>query len=61
MDKTVINEAIKACLGEIHPRLTEAAQIAKAAEVCATARSVAEGRNGFAGYRATQRTGGAAA
>jgi hypothetical protein len=42
MDSTVINEAIKACLTEIHSRLSEAAQIAKAAEACASAGSIAE-------------------
>jgi hypothetical protein len=35
MDSAIINEAIKACLSEIHSRLNEAAQIAKAAEACA--------------------------
>jgi len=43
MDRAVINEAIKACLGEIHSRLSEAARIAKAAEACASAGSIAEG------------------
>jgi hypothetical protein len=43
MDSAVINEAIKACLGEIHSRLSEATQIAKAAEACASAGSIAEG------------------
>ena len=43
MDPTIINEAIKACLGEIHSRLSEATRIAKAAEACASAGSVAEG------------------
>jgi hypothetical protein len=32
----VINEAIKACLSEIHSRLNEATCIAKAAEACAS-------------------------
>jgi len=43
MDSAVINEAIKACLSEIHSRLSEAARIAKAAEACASAGSIAEG------------------
>jgi hypothetical protein len=43
MDSAVINEAIKACLTEIHFRLSEAARIAKAAEACASAGSIAEG------------------
>ncbi len=43
MDSAVINEAIKACLTEIHSRLNDAAQIAKAAEACAMAGSIAEG------------------
>ena len=42
MDSAIINEAIKACLSEIHSRLSEAARIAKAAEACANAGSVAE-------------------
>jgi len=43
MDRAVSEQAIKACLAEIHARLSEAAQIAKAAEACATAGSIAEG------------------
>jgi len=43
MDSAVINETIKACLVEIHSRLSAAAQIAKAAEACANAGSVSEG------------------
>jgi hypothetical protein len=43
MAKPVFNEAIVACLTEIHSRLSEAAQIAKAAEACASAGSIAEG------------------
>src|SRR6266849_4283924 len=42
MDSAVINEAIKACLSEIHSHLSEAARIAKAAEACASAGSVTE-------------------
>lgn len=43
MDRTVTEQAIKVCLKEIYTRLNEAAQIAKAAEACATAGSVTEG------------------
>jgi hypothetical protein len=43
MDRTVSEQAIKTCLTEIHARLSEAAQIAKAAEACAVAGSIAEG------------------
>jgi hypothetical protein len=43
MDRAVINAAIKARLSEIHSRLSEAARIAKAAEACASAGSIAEG------------------
>ena len=43
VDSTVINEAIKVFLTEIHSRLSEATRIAKAAEACASAGSVAEG------------------
>jgi hypothetical protein len=43
MDPAVIKEAIKACLTEIHSRLSEAVRIARAAEACAVAGSVAEG------------------
>jgi hypothetical protein len=42
VDSAVINEAIKTCLTEIYSRLSEAAQIAKAAEACADAGSVTE-------------------
>jgi hypothetical protein len=42
VDSAIINEAIIACLTEIHARLSEAARIAKAAEACASAGSVAE-------------------
>ncbi len=41
MNSTVINEAVKVCLSEIHSRLS-AARIAKAAEACASAGSVTE-------------------
>jgi hypothetical protein len=40
VDSAVINKAIKACLGEIHSRLSEATRIAKAAEAGASAGSV---------------------
>jgi hypothetical protein len=43
MDQAAIDPAIRIILGEIHFRLREAARIAKAAEACALAGSVAEG------------------
>ena len=43
MDRNTIEPAIKSILGEIHVTLTEAARIAKAAEACALAGSIAEG------------------
>ena len=43
MDRTATDQAIKVLLSEIHRRLDDAARIAKAAEACALARSVAEG------------------
>jgi hypothetical protein len=43
MPEPVFNEAIVACLTEIHSRLSQASQIAKAAEACASAGSIAEG------------------
>jgi hypothetical protein len=43
MDRTTIEPAIKIVLAEIHSKLSEAARIAKAAEACALAGSVAEG------------------
>lgn len=42
MAKPDFKEAVTACLSEIYARLAEAAQIAKAAEACAHAGSVAE-------------------
>jgi hypothetical protein len=42
MAKPDFKDAVVACLSEIHARLSEAAQIAKAAEACAQAGSVAE-------------------
>jgi hypothetical protein len=43
MDRATIEPAIKIVLTEIHSKLNEAAPIAKAAEACALAGSVAEG------------------
>jgi hypothetical protein len=43
MDRATIEPAIKIVLTEIHSKLNEAARIAKAAEACAPADSVAEG------------------
>jgi hypothetical protein len=43
MDRTAIEPAIKIALTEIHSKLNEAARIAKTAEACALAGSVAEG------------------
>jgi hypothetical protein len=43
MDRNTIEPAIKSILSEIRAKLTEAAQIAKAAEACALAGSVTEG------------------
>jgi hypothetical protein len=43
MDHATIEPAIRILLTEIHSRLSEAARIAKAAEACALAGSVAEG------------------
>jgi hypothetical protein len=43
MDRPTIERAIKILLSEIHSKLNEAARIAKAAEACALAGSVAEG------------------
>jgi hypothetical protein len=43
MDRPTIEPAIKILLSEIHSKLNEAARIAKAAEACALAGSVAEG------------------
>ena len=43
MDRTVTDQTIKVLLSEIHRRLDDAARIAKAAEACALAGSVAEG------------------
>jgi hypothetical protein len=43
MDRATIEPAIKILLTEIHAKLTEATRIAKAAEACALAGSIAEG------------------
>jgi hypothetical protein len=43
MDRATIEPAIRIVLTEIHSKLNEAVRIAKAAEACALAGSVAEG------------------
>ena len=43
MDHATIEPAIRILLSEIHSKLSEAARIAKAAEACALAGSIAEG------------------
>ena len=43
MDRNTIEPAIRSIITEIHSKLSEAAQIAKAAEACALAGSIAEG------------------
>jgi hypothetical protein len=43
MDHATIEPAIRILLTEIHTKLSEAARIAKAAEACALAGSIAEG------------------
>jgi hypothetical protein len=43
MNTAVMNEAIKVCLNEICSKLDEATRLARAAEACALAGSVAEG------------------
>jgi hypothetical protein len=43
MDRATTEKAITIIFAEIHSRLDEAARIAKAAEACALAGSVAEG------------------
>jgi hypothetical protein len=43
MDRTATDQTIKVLLSEIHRRLDDAARVAKAAEACALAGSVAEG------------------
>ncbi|MBR1267659.1 hypothetical protein JQ629_09080 [Bradyrhizobium sp. AUGA SZCCT0222] len=42
MVKPVFNDAVIACLDEVHSRLSEATQIAKAAQACARAGSLSE-------------------
>jgi hypothetical protein len=43
MDRATIEPAIRIMLTEIHSKLNQAARIAKAAEACALADSIAEG------------------
>lgn len=43
MGRVTIEPAIKMLLTEIHTKLNEAARVAKAAEACALAGSIAEG------------------
>ena len=43
MNAAAINEAIKVCLAEISSKLEEATRLARAAEACVLAGSVAEG------------------
>jgi hypothetical protein len=43
MDRATIEPPIRIVLAEIHSKLNEAARIAKAAEACALAGSIAEG------------------
>jgi hypothetical protein len=43
MDRATTEPAIRIVLAEIHSKLNEAARIAKAAEACALAGSIAEG------------------
>jgi hypothetical protein len=43
MNTAAMNESIKICLGEIRSKLDEAACIARAAEACAAAGSIAQG------------------
>jgi hypothetical protein len=43
MDRATIEPAIKIVMTEIHSKLSEASRIAKAAEACALAGSIAEG------------------
>jgi hypothetical protein len=43
MDRATIDAVIKILMTELHAKLSEAARIAKAAEACALADSIAEG------------------
>ena len=43
MNTAAMNESITICLGEIRSKLDEAAGIARAAEACAAAGSIAQG------------------
>jgi hypothetical protein len=42
MAKPILNDAVVACLDEMHSRLFEAARVAKAAQACAQAGSLSE-------------------
>lgn len=42
MDAQLFDPAIRACLAEVHAKLKEASQIAKAAQACAEAGSLVE-------------------
>ncbi|MGH6713103.1 MAG: hypothetical protein ACREEK_29630 [Bradyrhizobium sp.] len=42
MAKPVFNDAVVACLDEMHSRLSDATRIAKAAQACAQAGSLSE-------------------
>ena len=42
MANPIFKDAVSACLDEIHTRLTEAVQIARAAQACAQAGSIPE-------------------
>jgi hypothetical protein len=43
MDTAAIDKTMKICFGEIHAKLSEAMQIARAAEACAKAGSLDQG------------------
>jgi len=43
METTALHEAIKVCISQINANLTEASRVARAAEACAQAGSIAEG------------------
>jgi hypothetical protein len=43
MDTAALNETIKVCFSEMHAKLTEAMQVAKAAEACAKSGSLDQG------------------
>lgn len=50
MKAEIVDEAIKWCLAEIHAKLKEAEQIARAAQACAQAGGIAEAIQGLHGY-----------